>query len=61
MINDNPRVGDCSVLWDFTNVSVREVKNGVSSFGYTTISLCQTVEFLAHCFEPQRFEEGIFD
>ncbi len=22
MINDNPRVGDCSVLWDFTNVSV---------------------------------------
>ncbi len=61
MVNYNSCVGDCSVLWDCANVSVREVKNCISSFGDTRASLRQTVEFFAHCVDPQIFEEGILD
>ncbi len=36
-------------------------KDGVSAFGDAITSLCQAMEFFAHCLEPQISEQGIFD
>ncbi len=61
LINHNVGVGDCSISWDVTNVSVQKKKDGVSAFGDASASLCQVMEFFAHCLEPQISEQGIFD
>jgi hypothetical protein len=61
MINHNAGVGDCFIAWDVANVSVRKKKDGVSAFGNARTSLCQAMEFFAHCLEPQIPEQGIFD
>ncbi len=61
MIDHNVGVGDCSIVWDGTNVSVREKKYGVSAFGNARTSLHQAMEFLAHCLDPQILEQGILD
>ncbi len=61
MIDHNAGVGDCSITWDFANVSMRKKKDGVSAFGDASTSLCQAMEFFAHCLKPQISEQGIFD
>jgi hypothetical protein len=62
MVNHNAGIGDCSIAWDFANVSVQKKKDGVSAaFGDASTSLRQAMEFFAHCLEPQISEQGIFD
>jgi hypothetical protein len=61
MIDHNAGIGDCSIAWDVANISMQKKKDGVSAFDDTSASLCQTIEFFAHCFEPQISEQGIFD
>ena len=61
IINHNAGVSDCSIAWDVANVSMQKKKDGVSAFGDASTSLCQAMEFFAHCLEPQISEQGIFD
>jgi hypothetical protein len=60
MINHNAGVGDCFIAWDVANVSVRKKKDGVGTFGNASTSLCQAMEFFAHCLEPHP-EQGILN
>ncbi len=61
MVDHNAGVGDSSISWDVANVSTQKKKDGVSAFGDASTSLCQAMEFFAHCLEPQISEQGIFD
>ncbi len=61
MVNYKAGIGDCSIAWDVANVSMQKKKNGVGAFGDASTSLCQAMEFLADCLEPQIFKHGIFD
>jgi hypothetical protein len=61
MVDHNAGVGDCSIAWDVANVSMQKKNDGVSAFGDVSASLCQAMEFFAHCLEPQISEQGIFD
>ncbi len=61
MVNHNVGIGDYSIAWDVANVSMPKEKNGVGAFGDANTSLCQAMEFLAHCLEPRISEHGIFD
>jgi hypothetical protein len=61
MVDHNGGVGDCFIAWDIANVSVQNEKDGVSAFCDASTSLCQAMEFFAHCLEPQISEQGIFD
>ncbi len=61
MFDHNVGVGDCSIAWDVANVSMQKENNGVSAFGDASASLCQVMEFFAHCLEPQISEQEIFD
>ncbi len=61
IINHNAGIGDCSIAWDVANVSMQKKKDGVSAFGDASTSLCQAMEFFAHCFEPQISKQRIFD
>jgi hypothetical protein len=61
LVDHNAGVGDCSIAWDVANVSVRKDNDGVSAFGDASASLCQGMEFFAHCLEQQISEQGIFD
>ena len=36
-------------------------KDCVSSLGDTWTSLCQAMEFFAHCLDPQVLEQGVLD
>jgi hypothetical protein len=40
---------------------MQKKKDGVGAFGNASTFLCQTMEFFAHCLEPQIHEQGIFD
>ena len=33
MVDHNGGIGDCSIAWDFANVSMQKKKDGVSAFG----------------------------
>jgi hypothetical protein len=61
MIDQNAGIGDCSIAWDVANVSMQKEKDGVGAYGDASTSLCQAMEFFAHCLEPQMPEQGIFD
>jgi hypothetical protein len=61
MIDHNTGIGDCSIVWDVSNVSVQKKKYGVSAFGNASTSLCQAMEFFAPCLEKQILEQGILD
>ena len=61
MIDHNASIGDCSIIRDAANVSVQEKKDGVSVFGNASTSLCQAMDFFAHCFGQLVLEEGILD
>ncbi len=61
MVDHNVGVGDCSIAWDVANISVQKKKAGVSAFVDASTSLHQTMEFFAHCLEPQISEQGIFN
>jgi hypothetical protein len=61
MVDHNAGIGDCSIAWDVANVSAQKKKDGASAFGDAITSLCQAMEFFAHCLEPQIYEQGIFD
>ncbi len=41
MIDHNAGVGDCSIAWDFANVSVQKKKYGVSAFGNASTSFAK--------------------
>ncbi len=53
MINKNAGIGDCSMAWNVANVNVQKKNDGVSAFGNASPSLCQAMEFFAHCLERQ--------
>jgi hypothetical protein len=61
MVDLNAGIDDCSIAWDVANVGMQKKKDGVSAFGDASTSLCQAMEFFAHCLEPQISEQGIFD
>ncbi len=61
MVDHNASIGDCSIAWDVANVSMQKENSGVSAFGDASASLCQAMEFFAHCFDPHNSEQGIFD
>ncbi len=57
MIDHNVGIGDCSIAWDVTNVSVQKKKDGISAFGDASTSLHQAMELFAHSLEPQISEQ----
>jgi hypothetical protein len=61
VINHNVGVGDYSIAWDVSNVSLQKRKDVVSAFGDASTSLRQAMEFFAHCLKPQISEQGIFN
>ncbi len=59
MVNDDSRVCHGAICWYQSDCIAREKKDGVSAFCKTHLALCKPMEFLAHCWNPEVFENGV--